>query len=54
MVPVGRLIVLRTTPKEQLTRAIAYITWPGLTALVLALPLAALSPRTPAGTGFSY
>ena len=35
MVPVGRLIVLRTTPKEDLTRAIAYITWPGLTALVL-------------------
>jgi EmrB/QacA subfamily drug resistance transporter len=35
MVPVGRLIVLRTTPKENLTRAIAYITWPGLTALVL-------------------
>ncbi len=35
MVPVGRLIVLRSTPKEKLTQAIAYITWPGLTALVL-------------------
>ncbi len=35
MVPVGRLIVLRNTPKEQLTQAIAYITWPGLTALVI-------------------
>jgi EmrB/QacA subfamily drug resistance transporter len=35
MVPVGRLIVLRTTPKEDLTKAILYITWPGLTALVL-------------------
>jgi EmrB/QacA subfamily drug resistance transporter len=35
MVPVGRLIVLRTTPKEKLTHAIAYITWPGLTALVI-------------------
>jgi EmrB/QacA subfamily drug resistance transporter len=35
MVPVGRLIVLRSTPKDQLTQAIAYITWPGLTALVL-------------------
>ncbi len=35
MVPVGRLIVLRNTPKDQLTQAIAYITWPGLTALVL-------------------
>jgi EmrB/QacA subfamily drug resistance transporter len=35
MVPVGRLIVLRTTPKEDLTKAILYISWPGLTALVL-------------------
>jgi EmrB/QacA subfamily drug resistance transporter len=35
MVPVGRLIVLRNAPKEKLTEAIAYMTWPGLTALVL-------------------
>jgi MFS family permease len=35
MVPVGRLIVLRNTPKDQLAQAIAYISWPGLTALVL-------------------
>src|ERR1700723_2347492 len=39
MVPVGRLIVLRNTPKEELTQAIAYITWPGLTALVVGPPL---------------
>ena len=39
MVPVGRLIVLRTTPKDKLTQAIAYITWPGLTALVVGPPL---------------
>ncbi len=39
MVPVGRLIVLRNTPKDQLAVAIAYITWPGLTALVLGPPL---------------
>jgi EmrB/QacA subfamily drug resistance transporter len=39
MVPVGRLIVLRTTPKDQLTQAIAYISWPGLTALVIGPPL---------------
>src|SRR6202522_1743409 len=39
MVPVGRLIVLRATPKEKLTQAIAYITWPGLTALVIGPPL---------------
>ncbi len=39
MVPVGRLIVLRNTPKDKLTQAIAYITWPGLTALVVGPPL---------------
>jgi EmrB/QacA subfamily drug resistance transporter len=39
MVPVGRLIVLRSTPKDKLTQAIAYITWPGLTALVIGPPL---------------
>jgi EmrB/QacA subfamily drug resistance transporter len=39
MVPVGRLIVLRNTPKEQLTLVLAYITWPGLTALVVGPPL---------------
>ncbi|MBW4026339.1 MAG: MFS transporter [Acidobacteria bacterium] len=39
MVPVGRLVVLRNTPKDRLTQAIAYITWPGLTALVLGPPL---------------
>jgi EmrB/QacA subfamily drug resistance transporter len=39
MVPVGRLIVLRSTPKDKLTEAIAYITWPGLTALVVGPPL---------------
>ncbi|MDR3398193.1 MAG: MFS transporter [Pandoraea sp.] len=35
MVPVGRLIVLRNTPKPALVRAIATITWPGLAAPVL-------------------
>src|SRR3979490_2936548 len=44
MVPVGRLIVLRNTPKEKLTQAIAYITWPGLTALVLGPPLGGFIP----------
>jgi EmrB/QacA subfamily drug resistance transporter len=32
MVPVGRLVVLRTTPKTQLLQAVAVLTWPGLTA----------------------
>jgi EmrB/QacA subfamily drug resistance transporter len=39
MVPVGRLIVLRSTPKTQLTQAIAYITWPALTGLVIGPPI---------------
>ncbi len=36
MVPVGRLVVLRTTAKAQLVQAIAYLTWPALIAPVLA------------------
>jgi EmrB/QacA subfamily drug resistance transporter len=39
MVPVGRLIVLRTAPQEKLIQALAYITWPGLSALVIGPPL---------------
>jgi EmrB/QacA subfamily drug resistance transporter len=42
MVPVGRLIVLRTTEKEHLIRAIAFLTWPALTAPVLGPPLGGL------------
>jgi EmrB/QacA subfamily drug resistance transporter len=36
MVPVGRLLVLRSTPKAQLVKAIAYLTWPALIAPVVA------------------
>ncbi|MGI4778093.1 MAG: MFS transporter [Janthinobacterium lividum] len=39
MVPVGRLVVLRSTSKTDLVRAIATITWPGLAAPVLGPPL---------------
>ena len=39
MVPVGRLAVLRTTPKHQLISAIATITWPGLAAPILGPPV---------------
>jgi EmrB/QacA subfamily drug resistance transporter len=39
MVPVGRLIVLRTTPKEKLAKTIALITWPGLVAPIIGPPL---------------
>lgn len=35
MTPVGRLAVLKATPKENLVTAIAYITWPGLVAPIL-------------------
>ncbi|HEX9999164.1 MAG TPA: MFS transporter [Actinoplanes sp.] len=36
MVPVGRLVVIRTTAKTDLVRAIAYLTWPALVAPLLA------------------
>jgi EmrB/QacA subfamily drug resistance transporter len=39
MVPVGRLVVLRSTPKSGLVKALATITWPGLAAPVLGPPL---------------
>jgi EmrB/QacA subfamily drug resistance transporter len=35
MTPVGRLAVLKATPKENLVTAIAYITWPGLVAPII-------------------
>ncbi|TAL94476.1 MAG: DHA2 family efflux MFS transporter permease subunit [Paraburkholderia sp.] len=42
MVPVGRLAVLRATPKDSLMRAISIITWPGLVAPVIGPPLGGL------------
>lgn len=42
MVPVGRLAVLRATPKAGLMRAIAILTWPALTAPIVAPPLGGL------------
>jgi EmrB/QacA subfamily drug resistance transporter len=39
MVPVGRLVVLRSTEKQHLMRAMAYITWPGLAAPVIGPPV---------------
>src|SRR6478736_4328299 len=36
MVPVGRLVVLRSTAKSELIKAIAYLTWPALIAPVVA------------------
>ena len=47
MVPVGRLAVLRATPKSDLIQAIAYLTWPALLAPVLAPAVAALSAWQP-------
>lgn len=35
MTPVGRLAVLKATPKEDLVTAMAYITWPALVAPIL-------------------
>ena len=39
MVPVGRLIVVRSTDKGQLMQAISTITWPGIVAPVVGPPL---------------
>ena len=39
MVPVGRLVVLRSTEKTDLMRAVALLTWPALTAPLLGPPL---------------
>jgi EmrB/QacA subfamily drug resistance transporter len=39
MVPVGRLVVLRSTDKQNLMRAIATITWPALVAPVVGPPI---------------
>ncbi len=39
MVPVGRLVVLRDTPKEDMVRVIAILTWPALVAPVLGPPI---------------
>ncbi len=36
MVPVGRLVVLQATEPSELIRAIAFLTWPALTAPVVA------------------
>ena len=38
MVPVGRAIVLRRTPKHELVNAIALLTWPALVAPILGPP----------------
>ncbi len=45
MVPVGRLAVLRTTPKHQLIKAIATLTWPALVAPIIGPPLGGFITR---------
>jgi len=42
MLPVGRLLVLRDTPKDQLVHAMAILVWPSLIAPVLGPPLGGL------------
>jgi hypothetical protein len=42
MSPVGRIEVMRRTEKSQLLRMIAFVTWPGLSALVVGPPLGGL------------
>ncbi|MHC7001930.1 MFS transporter [Klebsiella pneumoniae] len=45
MVPVSRLAVLRTTPKHQLIKAIATLTWPALVAPIIGPPLGGFITR---------
>ncbi|MEH8880836.1 MFS transporter [Klebsiella pneumoniae] len=45
MVPVGRLAVLRATPKHQLIKAIATLTWPALVAPIIGPPLGGFITR---------
>ncbi|MCG5626807.1 MFS transporter [Klebsiella pneumoniae] len=45
MVPVGRLAVLRTTPKHQLIKTIATLTWPALVAPIIGPPLGGFITR---------
>ena len=42
MSPVARIAVMRRTEKAQLLRMIAFVTWPGLSALVIGPPLGGL------------
>lgn len=42
MTPVGRMVVVRGTPKQHLVRAIGTITWPGLVATVIGPPVGGL------------
>jgi hypothetical protein len=44
MMPVGRLVTLRTVDKRDMIRAVAYIVWPGLVAPVV-------GPRCNSGPG---
>ena len=39
MVPVGRLAVMRETPKEDIVRVVAILTWPALVAPILGPPV---------------
>jgi len=39
MVPVGRLMVMRETPKPDIVRAVAILTWPALVAPILGPPV---------------
>ncbi len=42
MVPVGRMVVIRSTPKKDLIPAIGMIVWPGLIATVIGPPVGGL------------
>ena len=53
MVPVGRIILLRTVPKQDLLKAMSFLSIPALLGPVIARRWAASWSRTCRGTGFS-
>jgi len=53
MVPVGRLVLLRTVPKSDLVRAMSYVSVPALIGPVMGRRSAVLSSPMPPGVGFS-
>jgi MFS family permease len=53
MMPVGRLILIRCTPRDQLMAALSWLVMPALVGPILGPPLGALSSHGWTGAGFS-
>ena len=53
MVPVGRLVLLRSVPKSEMVNALAYLTVPALIGPVVGPPLGGFITTYFPGAGFS-